>query len=1265
MYDLSTTLVTKRRERILVGTLPTITAIGKPREPARLPATGDMVGRYTVLEQIGAGAIGAIFLASDPDLHRRVALKLLAARGAFDVRLLDEARALARLQHPNVVAVHDVGRWQGQVYLAMEYVAGRPLDAWLREHEGWERRLDVFVQAALGLAAAHRSGIVHHDVKPSNIMVGDDGRVRLVDFGLARAGEPGDTTSSGGGTPRYMSPEQRSGATVDARTDQFSLCVALYEALFGEYPFEGDDPDTLHEAVLEGRVRMPAPGPVLPATRDAVLRGLAPDPAQRHPSMDAFIAAVSPPPPPRRRASWIAATAGLGATALAGIALAVTRHPQTPTGKWDAILEASHLPPVQPEPLSDDPRGVTVHRLSNGLTVYISPSHDVPRIRTLMRFHVGQAEAPGVATLAMMMSRRGTEQIGTTDYAREKPLLDQIEALYAQRAKTTDPAVRSKLDAEIETASSAATQYEIPDEHTHIMQAIGVGLNSMMTYRDQMQYDENIPSNRFAAWADLEADRWSHPAFRMFRSSVAETLQWDHRKDFNGVAAVLDAALPKLYAGQPFGYEATALNRAIATEPMQEVEQYFRTWFVPNNADLFLVGDVDPVTAIPLLEKAFAGWEPRPLPERAAPTRTPLASAQTIDMPTAGTSEVVYHWIIPAAVYDDPALDVLRELLDNMLDAARPRGTATTVFLSGFSASVMPAAGQTLDDAGGVLDHVLERIRAGQFSEEDLAGAKRSVEISRQMGGWSIDTRMFRLVGNRSQPRDRPWRAEVEHDAAAARVTRADAIRVAHAVFDPPRLTVREHPGALPNLTLAPPKVPAATFATGPSKAARALLDREVLPVQPKYIGPGNDLDERETPNGHLLVRRDAKSKLFRLRYEFHIGYVDVPPVCEVPNARLEAIRPQLAALGISVDGECYAHQVTLELTGLDDDLPKAFELFGALIAAPTPEEWATVKSYAETQIAELPGTADWIELNLDYLAMFGPDLLWRLDPAPLRAMTVEDAGRTAATLRATERFIGYYGPRSIDEIATLALPKGPGAGGVPRVLRLVGGKPRVLLINAPKLADSANATILFGVEHMMDGDGEPRFELLAQYFSDTHPLNDALRGPASFETGLQLPEMLHEPGHVAFRVKSAPREVVASIDRVLHDVFEAPPEPARFAVAKADREERLRSDWIPRTQVPTRAIAFRIHGQADDPRRAFFERLTQLSVSDLSSTIDELRRAPRVVTIWGNLDGIDRTALAKLGDITELTIPELLGAHAAATAQPKPKPTAKRRRHR
>ncbi len=321
-----------------------------PEDAETLPAGGDdvpepgaRIGRYLLLERLGMGGMGVVFAAFDPDLDRRVALKLLRGEAhddEADERLLREARALAKLTHPNVVPVFDVGRAGGRTYVAMECIEGQTLGRWLaaspRSHA---EILRVFAEAARGLSAAHEIGIVHRDVKPDNVLLGTDGRVRVGDFGLARpvpttmnatstddrgppsatddALDPARLTRAGLvlGTPAYMAPEQHRGGPIGPATDQFALCVALYEALYGTRPFVAPSVRELVQHKLAGRI-IPAPADRdVPAhVRAALVRGLAPRPEDRWPDLDALFSELRRDP--RRRRTTVAALA-LGALALA------------------------------------------------------------------------------------------------------------------------------------------------------------------------------------------------------------------------------------------------------------------------------------------------------------------------------------------------------------------------------------------------------------------------------------------------------------------------------------------------------------------------------------------------------------------------------------------------------------------------------------------------------------------------------------------------------------------------------------------------------------------------------------------------------------------------------------------------------------------------------------------------------------------------------------------------------------------------------------
>ncbi len=324
------------------------TAASEGGESAR-PGPLTRIGRYVIEGVLGSGGTATVYLARDPALDRAVALKVIRADGGARAssRLVREGQAIARISHPNVIHVYEVGREAEQlVYVAMERIDGVTLDRWLASAHDRREILEVLAGAGRGLAAAHAAGLVHRDFKPVNVMVGRDRQVRVLDFGLARTADDDrddadappppvshglldvDLTVTGTltGTPAYMSPEQWRGQRADARSDQFSFCVALYRALTGRHPFDTSSRGALEADVLAGRI--PAMPRSIPRRLRGVLRrGLAVRPEDRHPSMEPIVSALVTRP----RWIWPVVTAVAVAT-IALVATLLLRRGETAAG---------------------------------------------------------------------------------------------------------------------------------------------------------------------------------------------------------------------------------------------------------------------------------------------------------------------------------------------------------------------------------------------------------------------------------------------------------------------------------------------------------------------------------------------------------------------------------------------------------------------------------------------------------------------------------------------------------------------------------------------------------------------------------------------------------------------------------------------------------------------------------------------------------------------------------------------------------------------
>ena len=438
---------------------------------------GATLGRYRLLSKLGAGAMGVVWCANDPQLDRKVAIKVVHGKLARSVeasnRLLREARAMAKLSHRAVVTVHDAGEVDGRLFLAMELVSGISLGLLLRtrtvaERRDWRRWLEMMLAAGRGLEAAHGAGVLHRDFKPDNVLVDDNGRVCVADFGLATLGEGQplpiserisklrllELTTTGAllGTPAYMSPQQLRGEPIDARADQFNFCVATYEALYGQRPFRSDGQGLEMIESLESSIEMaemvppPADSEVPEQILDVLRIGLAARPDDRWPNMTALLAALErvlkrhkPPtrhlsvqePPPASRLFMLVAIAG-GALAILAIVAIVLMREEKPAPTAQTAKK-----------LFDVPLKTRIAVTPDGKRMVLA--NDRVEVRELEGTRTWTSSLPGLSDVSqlaitdetVMFGTRGFKTVQRWRYATDSQFVSVIERHGAWVGETT------------------------------------------------------------------------------------------------------------------------------------------------------------------------------------------------------------------------------------------------------------------------------------------------------------------------------------------------------------------------------------------------------------------------------------------------------------------------------------------------------------------------------------------------------------------------------------------------------------------------------------------------------------------------------------------------------------------------------------------------------------------------------------------------------------------------------------------------------------
>jgi tetratricopeptide (TPR) repeat protein/predicted Ser/Thr protein kinase len=519
------------------------------------------IGRYTVLGLLGRGGMGVVYACYDDLLDRKIAVKVLHGERTptAKARLMREAQALARLNHPNVVTIHDVGLVGAQVYLAMEFVDGQTLGAWRRAaRRTWREILAVVIAAGEGLAAAHAKGLVHRDVKPDNIMVGADGRVRVMDFGLAHSGEGAvvvrpelDGVSRGHdalsteltrtdaviGTPAYMSPEQLLGGSTDARTDQFCLCLTAWEALYGQRAFTGEPFSELARRVIRGTLTPPPAGAEIPAWLRRVLeRGLRSGAGERFPDTPALLAALRADPTRRQRM-----VAGATALAVALVGGFGARHYAIAQQEAGCAAEGASVAAVWNEDAAA--------RLREGLIATGVP-YAATTAEKVIPYFAAQAEAWQAARTEACLDARVRETLRPELFEQAAWCLDErrmeLEALVAELSRATANSVVKAVPAAAglsslapcRDASRLARLPALPHDRRGV-QAVRGQLSRAEALQAAGSYDDGLTAARVALTA-AESLGWPPLV-------VAARLRVGHLLGLSGKIAEADATLEDAY----------------------------------------------------------------------------------------------------------------------------------------------------------------------------------------------------------------------------------------------------------------------------------------------------------------------------------------------------------------------------------------------------------------------------------------------------------------------------------------------------------------------------------------------------------------------------------------------------------------------------------------------------------------------------------------------------------------------------------------------
>lgn len=1234
-----------------------------------------LIGRFEIREELGRGGMGVVYRARDPQLDRDVALKLLSPTIAQDetarARLQREARAMARVTHPHVAVVHEVGEHEGSVFIVMELVEGVTLRGWLATRPPPNAIVSMFVQTGQGLLAAHQAGLVHRDFKPDNVLVGDDERPRVVDFGLARgdvevAAEPvgtvspdpdstvstdlGSTLSVAGtiaGTPAYMSPEQFQGQATDARSDQYSFCVALYEALYERRPFDGENLEALRRQVLGGELPQDkAPSEVAARLLAVLRRGLAREPRDRFGDMDALLRQLEPRAP--RRGNWLLPAVGVLGLGIAGAAVWLGDDdaavvPTTPSedvakdAPTQRILAASELPQEVLEALPGDSAAVTVRRLENGLTVYIASRRDVPRIEGRFVFRVGSANdsasAPGTADLLARVTEHGTAKLGASEWASERPIRAEIEDVLGEQP-TVSPAALERA-AELE---ARAAPFVVSHEYQTLLNELGA-TGDVYVDGESTTVSVEFPAAHLEAWLRLEGERLRQPVFRGYLRELNH-LEERRQQDASDADGVLFSAVPRLlYPDSPFGPSARGPEADASLPSIAALRELHSRWYVPNNAAVVLVGDVDPEAAVALVARVLGDWAPVPLNER--PVRPAADDPTGTVVADLGNNDHAAAWRIPDA--RDPAararLAALDLLEQHLFDNVDEFGILPVFIRAPSYAAMTTYAG---DEKGKEeVRRVLAAARAlaaepvdvDEWHRGAVAGQTHAVAIDRRLADTLADvftshTEWARFVDELSEP---PSAAAVQ-----------SALRHLGTVY----LEIEDGPADAPPKAELPPLQPGPP-AKGRSEFAAAVLAVPAPTSEPRFIVEGRHYWVRQGPGG-TIVAAECDRGMEHIELNFTALAGTNFDVCAPLMAGSLAFFLQLSGSDSRAEEVRASVNVTCSTgtgTGLLISAPSGSDLSPFFV---DPSTWFSTP-HKQAQLAETlgrigPSVGQRMQLTQsDVLLAHGRALQAARGIPQIRFPTGAGATPSVAdVLKAwgqIEKFqieVGYCGhdPKGFLETTLIDAPKKPRPAASNLVVTTDRPGRQFYAAHASGRA-VVQIHIAFGPEAKVPG---PAMAAILERM-----LNRELRGPllgaVQSDDGFDLDVSIgqsspDERAALTIGVEAERATAIAALQRALEFLDRGATDLAEVERARADVEREIRHTRIPSRDIPATVFEWRREKLDSDPRMELWAGLAAVDDARVTAMSAQARSLPMVVSMAGPWTEADLAAIRELGTL-------------------------------
>ena len=940
------------------------------------------------------------------------------------------------------------------------------------------------------------------------------------------------------------------------------------------------------------------------------------------------------------------------------------------------------------ETVANDPLETKMYTLDNGLKVYMSVNKETPRIQTYIAVKVGgkndPSETTGLAHYFEHLMFKGSEQFGTSDYTAEKPLLDEIEALFEVYRVTEDEQERARIYQQIDSVSYLASDYFIPNEYDKLMSVIGAQGTNAYTSTDMTVYVEDIPSNQIENWARIEADRFMNPVIRGFHTeleTVYEEKNMSLTRDFRKALESMDQML---FPDHPYGTQTVLGTQEHLKNPsITNIKNYQKTYYVPNNMAICLSGDFDPDEMLAVIEKYFGVMEPNEnLPEVDCQTSSVIDAPVSAEVYGLDAENIMIGWKYPGAGTQDALVaDVVAYILSNgsagLIDLnlnqqqkvlGAEAMSYTRPDAGEFLIMANPKQGQSLEEVQELVLAEIARLRNGEFDESLLEGTINNLKLSQMMALESNESRADMYVQSFINGTD--WADEVAWLDNLSKVTKQDVIDWTAKYLGENNYAVvykRQGEDKTVQKVSAPKITPIKSNRDAQSAFLAEIQATEVTPIDPVFVDFEKDMSVFDVEGVNVLYAHNEVNDITDLSFVYDKGAVSDPALnlafrylsyLGTPTRSAEEIAQQMYQLACGFGLSAGSTQTSISVRGLDENIAKALEIVEDLAYNAIPDE--TILANLKADILKSRKDAKLNQSScfsaLQKYVFYGPEYIAQttLTDAQIEALTSEELLAKVKDILACQHEVHYYGPKSEKEVAEFLKAEHKIAEDLKPLERVYVTYQQVDADKVYMAQYDAKQIYYFQYSNRgekLDLSADAQLTLYNNYFGGG--MNAIVFQEMREARGLAYSSSarLYMPSHkddtymyYAFiatqndKMKTA----IEAFDEIINDM---PESEAAFNIAKEALISELRTQRVTKSAIIGNYVARRDLGLTEPRAKKIFEVAQTLTLDDIKAAQQAwVKDRTYAYGILGDIKDLDTKFLETLGPVQTLTLEEIFG---------------------